>query len=85
MRGRNAGFSEGGAGGAGMPGCRGRGRGKLVAPSSLGSCWTCCVPPATSGLLGRGTEQPLSSLFPSHLFRRQKRQRPECRAEPAES
>lgn len=57
--GRDAGFCEGGAGGAGMAGCRGSGRGKLVSPSSLGSCWTCCPPP-TSGLLGRGTEQLLS-------------------------
>ena len=56
LGGRHAGLSEGGAG---MAGCRGCGRGKLVAPSSLESCWTCC-PPSTSGLLGRGTEQPLS-------------------------
>ena len=80
MGGRDAGFSEGGTGGAGMPGCHGRGRGKQVAASSLPSCWTCCAPPSTSGLLWRGTEQPLSSLFPSHLFQRLKRQRPECRA-----
>lgn len=42
--GRNAEFSEGGASGAGMARCRGCGRGKLVAPSSLGSCRTCCTP-----------------------------------------
>lgn len=43
------------------------------------------VPPSTSGLLGRGTEQLLSSLFPSHLSSRQKRERPERRGKRAEA
>lgn len=49
-----------------MPGCCGCGRGKLVAPSSLRSCWTCCAP--TPPLPGRETEQPLSSLFLATCF-----------------
>lgn len=60
MGGLGAGLSLGGAGGAGMAGCLGCGRGRLLAPSSLVSRRTCCPPPSTSGLLGRGTGRPLS-------------------------
>lgn len=53
----DAGFSEGGAG---MARCRGRGT--LVAPSSPGSCWTCCAPPLLPGCWGGG-ENSLSPPF----------------------
>lgn len=77
MGGREAGFSEGGALQAR---CRGRGRGELVAPSSLQSCWTCCLPPPLPGCWGRGRGGH-SSLFPSHLSLQQKLQ---CRERGAE-
>ncbi|XP_044614882.2 pleckstrin homology-like domain family B member 3 isoform X1 [Equus asinus] len=66
----------------GPPATAGRGRhgwGKLVAPSSLGSCWTCC-PPLHFRAAGEGDRAAcLSSLFPSHLSRRQTLRRPERR------
>jgi hypothetical protein len=59
--------AQGGAGGAGMARCHSCGRGKLVSPSSLESCWTCC-PPLHFRAAGEGDGASfLSSLQPSHL------------------
>ena len=56
-----------------MARCRGCGRGELVAPSSLESCWTCCPPPLHFRAAGEGDRAAcLSSLFPSHLSSGQK-------------
>ena len=50
-----------------MARCRGCGRGKLVAPSSLESCWTCC-PPLHFRAAGEGDRAAcLSSLFPEEV------------------
>lgn len=52
---------------------RGCGRGKLVATSSLESCWTCCPPVLHFRAAGEGDRAAcLSSLFPSHLSSGQK-------------
>lgn len=77
MGGLGAGLSLGGARGAGMAGCLGRGRGRLLAPSSLESCRTCCAP-STSGLLGRGTGRP---LYPPSSQPPVSRQKPPCPAQ----
>lgn len=77
MGGLGAGLSLGGARGAGMAGCLGCGRGRLLAPSSLESCRTCCAP-STSGLLGRGTGRP---LYPPSSQPPVSRQKPPCPAQ----
>lgn len=72
-------FSEGGTGGAGMPGCQVAGGARRLLPPPSGAVGP-VVPPPLPGCSGGGAEQPLSSLLPSLLFQRLKRQRPECRA-----